>query len=119
MIHVVGSDQGGGYERTNDGAAVKCGIVAIHHRQGRWVERAYSFDKIQRVLGLNGAKLNDIVKMTSYLTSQDFIGPYIGCRNAAFKAADAELPAETLVIINRLAWPDMMMEVDVDAVVQK
>lgn len=78
---------------------------------------AYSFEKIQRVLGRNGAKLDDIVKMTSYLTSPDYIGPYIGCRNAAFKAAGAKLPAETLLIINRLAWPDMMMEVDVDAVV--
>jgi enamine deaminase RidA (YjgF/YER057c/UK114 family) len=77
----------------------------------------YSFEKIQRVLERNGAKLDDIVKMTSYLTSPDYIGPYITCRNAAFKAAGAKLPAETLLIINRLAWPNMMLEVDVDALV--
>src|SRR6202046_19746 len=29
LMHVVGSDQGGGYEWTNDGGAVKRGIVAI------------------------------------------------------------------------------------------
>jgi 2-iminobutanoate/2-iminopropanoate deaminase len=80
---------------------------------------AYTFEKISRVLGKNEAKLKDIVKMTSYLTSPDYIGPYIGCRNAAFKAAGAEFPAETLLIISRLAWPDMLLEVDVDAVVAK
>ena len=79
----------------------------------------YTFEKIQRVLDHNGAKLTDIVKMTSYLTSPDAIGPYIGCRNEAFAAAKAELPAETLLIINRLAWPDMLLEVGVDAVVAK
>jgi len=29
LVHVVGSDQGGGYEWTNDGSSVKRGIVAI------------------------------------------------------------------------------------------
>lgn len=79
----------------------------------------YTFEKIQKVLDQNGAKLGDIVKMTSYLTNSDQIGPYIGCRNEAFKAAGADLPAETLLIVSGLAWPDMMMEVDVDAVVAK
>lgn len=79
----------------------------------------YTFDKIQRVLDRNGATLKDIVKMTSYLTSPDYIGPYIGCRNKGFEAADAQLPAETLLIISGLAWPDMMMEVDVDAVISE
>ena len=76
----------------------------------------YTFEKIVRVLGYNGATLNDISKMTSYLTSAKDIRRYIACRNAAFKAANAKLPAETLLVINRLAWPPMMLEVDVNAI---
>jgi 2-iminobutanoate/2-iminopropanoate deaminase len=79
----------------------------------------YTFEKIVRVLGYNGATLNDITKMTSYLTSAKNIGNYIACRNAAFKAAKAKLPAETLLIISRLAWPPMMLEVDVNAITAK
>ncbi|HUY20527.1 MAG TPA: RidA family protein [Candidatus Binataceae bacterium] len=79
----------------------------------------YTFEKIGRVLGYNGASLKDITKMTSYLTSARNIGAYIACRNKAFKAADAKLPAETLLIINRLAWPPMKLEVDVDAITAK
>jgi len=75
----------------------------------------YSFQKIERVLQRNNATLKDIVKMTSYLTDANNIGPYVGCRNKYFTAAQASLPAETLVIINRLAWPDMLLEVDVNA----
>lgn len=79
----------------------------------------YTFEKIVRVLGYNGASLSDITKMTSYLTSARNIGAYIACRNQAFKAAGAKLPAETLLVISRLAWPPMMLEVDVDALTAK
>lgn len=79
----------------------------------------YTFEKIERVLGYNDASLKDITKMTSYLTSARNIGAYIGCRNKAFHAAGAKLPAETLLIITRLAWPPMMLEVDVNALTAK
>ena len=54
---------------------------------------AYTFEKISRALGKNEAKLKDIVKMTSYLTSSDYIGPYIGCRNA-----HSRLPAHNFLL---------------------
>ncbi len=79
----------------------------------------YTFEKIQRVLSYNNATLKDIVKMTSYLTSAGNIGGYIVCRNQQFQAAGASLPAETLVIVSRLAWPNMLLEVDVDAISAK
>lgn len=79
----------------------------------------YTFEKIQKVLSYNRATLKDIVKMTSYLTSANNIGGYIGCRNQHFKAAGASLPAETLVIISGLAWPNMLLEVDVDAITSR
>jgi hypothetical protein len=39
LVHVVGSDQGGGYEWTNDGSAVKRGIVAIDLNSAGQIER--------------------------------------------------------------------------------
>jgi len=79
----------------------------------------YTFEKIVRVLGHNGATLKDITKMTIYLTSANNLGSYLTCQNKAFRAAGAQLPAETLLIINRLAWPPMLLEVDVNAVAAK
>src|SRR5690606_6126438 len=76
----------------------------------------YIFEKVDRVLKHNAAGPNDIVKMTSYLTSPDHFGAYIQCRNEYFKKSDARLPAETLLIVDRLAWPEMLIEVDIDAV---
>jgi limonene-1,2-epoxide hydrolase len=39
LMHVVGSDQGGGYEWTNDGGSVKRGIVAIDLNSAGQIER--------------------------------------------------------------------------------
>ena len=79
----------------------------------------YAFEKIQRVLGNNGATLKDITNMTTYLTSAKNIRAYVACRNKAFDAAGAKLPAETLLIISRLAWPPMMLEVEITAITAK
>ncbi|MDX3895593.1 RidA family protein [Pusillimonas sp.] len=75
----------------------------------------YTFEKIDRVLKKNQAGPEHIVKMTSYLTSPKYIGDYIKCRNDYFSKSDATLPAETLLIVQGLAWPEMLLEVDVDA----
>jgi hypothetical protein len=39
LMHVVGSDQGGGFEWTNEGSAVKRGIVAIDLNSAGQIER--------------------------------------------------------------------------------
>ena len=39
LMHIVGSDQGGGYEWTNDGGSVKRGIVAIDLNSAGQIER--------------------------------------------------------------------------------
>jgi hypothetical protein len=39
LRHVVGSDQGGGFEWTNDGSSVKRGVVAINLNSAGQVER--------------------------------------------------------------------------------
>lgn len=90
-------------------------IRAVNDAAGQCV---YTFEKIDRVLKHNNAGPQNIVKMTSYLTSPDHFGAYIKCRNDYFQKSGAQLPAETLLIVNRLAWPEMLLEVDVDAVAE-
>jgi hypothetical protein len=39
LVHVVGSDQGGGYEWTNEGSSVKRGIVSIELDNAGQIQR--------------------------------------------------------------------------------
>ena len=74
----------------------------------------YAWDKIKRTLDKQNAALTDIVKVTTYVTdmrSRDDVGK---CRSEVF--GSLPLPAHTLVGVTALAWPGMMVEVDVTAV---
>ncbi len=75
----------------------------------------YSYEKIKTLLAKHGATLGDVVKKVTYVTDirfQQFYGP---CRTAAF--AGQPLPAHTFLNINQLAWPGMLVEIDVTAMV--
>jgi 2-iminobutanoate/2-iminopropanoate deaminase len=75
----------------------------------------YAYDKIKRALEKNGAGLGDIVKIVSYVTDMRFQADYGRCRSEIFGATPP--PAHTLLNIVQLAWPGMMVEVDVTAMV--
>jgi len=75
----------------------------------------YSYDKIKRVLEKNGATLADTVKIVTYVTDIRFQIDAGKCRAEAF--AGLPLPVHTFLNINQLAWPGMLVEVDVTAVV--
>src|SRR5215475_6833280 len=75
----------------------------------------YAFDKIKRALEKNGAGLGDIVKMVTYLTDVRYQPDFGKCRQDTF--GTTPMPAHTLLIINQLAWPGMLVEVDVTAAV--
>ena len=77
----------------------------------------YAFDKIKRVLEKNGATLADTVKIVTYVTDIRFQMDAGKCRAEAF--AGLQLPVHTFLNINQLAWPGMLVEVDVTAVVGK
>jgi 2-iminobutanoate/2-iminopropanoate deaminase len=77
----------------------------------------YAYDKIKRVLEKNGAGMGDIVKMVTYVTDMRFQADYGKCRLEAF--GNAPLPAHTLLNIVQLAWPGMLVEIDVTAMVEK
>ena len=75
----------------------------------------YAFDKIKRALERNGAALGDIVKMVTYITDARYQPDFGRCRQETF--GTIPMPAHTLLTISQLAWPGMLVEVDVTAVV--
>jgi 2-iminobutanoate/2-iminopropanoate deaminase len=87
----------------------------IRHKDDFTAQCKYSYDKIKRALEKNGAGFGDVVKMVSYLTDMRFQAEYGRCRSEAFGATPP--PAHTLLNIVQLAWPGMLVEVDVTAMV--
>ena len=87
----------------------------ILHKGDFTAQCKYAFDKIKRALEKNGATLGDIVKMVTYLTDVRFQPDFGKCRQETFGATP--MPAHTLLIISQLAWPGMLVEVDVTAAV--
>src|SRR5262247_2402787 len=77
----------------------------------------YAYDKIKRLLERHGANLGDIVKMVTYVTDIRYQADYGKCRVEAF--GNLPLPAHTFLNINQLAWPGMIVEIDVTAIVAK
>jgi 2-iminobutanoate/2-iminopropanoate deaminase len=75
----------------------------------------YAYDKIERALEKHGAGFGDVVKVVTYVTEMRHRADYEKCRSEAFGANPP--PAHTLLNITQLAWPGMMIEVDVTAMV--
>jgi enamine deaminase RidA (YjgF/YER057c/UK114 family) len=87
----------------------------IRHQGDFLAQCLYSYDKIKRLLARHGATMNDIVKQVTYVTDIRYIGDLAKCRNATF--GTGPVPTNTLLNISALAFPEMMVEIDVTAVV--
>jgi enamine deaminase RidA (YjgF/YER057c/UK114 family) len=87
----------------------------ILHKGDFTAQCKYSFDKIKRALEKNGAGLGDIVKMVTYMTDVRYQPEFGKCRQEVF--GTTPMPAHTLLTISQLAWPGMMVEIDVTAMV--
>ena len=74
----------------------------------------YAYDKIKRLLAAHGATMNDLVKVVTYVTDIRNLPEAGKCRSEAL--AGAPQPVHTFLNINALAWPGMMVEVDVIAI---
>ena len=85
----------------------------------------YAFMKIKKALATEGATLADVTRMITFVTdmgggTRESAKPYqdyVTCRREAF--ANGPVPAGTIVQITRLAAPDMLIEINVDAVLAK
>jgi 2-iminobutanoate/2-iminopropanoate deaminase len=87
----------------------------IRHKDDFVGQCKYAYDKIKRALEKNGATLADAVKIVTYLTDIRYQPTYATCRREVF--GSIPMPAHTLLNINQLAWPGMMVEIDVTAMV--
>ena len=87
----------------------------ILHKGDFTAQCKYAFEKIKRALEKNGATLGDIVKMVTYMTDVRYQPDFGKCRQETFGATP--MPAHTLLTISQLAWPGMLVEVDVTAAV--
>jgi 2-iminobutanoate/2-iminopropanoate deaminase len=86
----------------------------IRHKGDFLAQCAYAYDKIKRALAANGSSLKDAVKMTVYVTDMRSRLDWAKCSQEAF--AGERVPAQTLLGISSLAFPEMMIEIDVTAV---
>ncbi len=87
----------------------------ILHQGDFLAQCRYAYDKIKKVLAQHGATMHDIVKITAYLTDARARPDYAKCRGEAL--GDAPLPTHTFLNVSQLAWPGMLVEIDVTAVV--
>ena len=75
----------------------------------------YAYRKLKKVLAKNGASMRDVVKQVSYYTDIRFAAEGTVIRAEAY--GDAALPAHTTINCSQLAWPGMLVEIDVIAMV--
>jgi enamine deaminase RidA (YjgF/YER057c/UK114 family) len=78
---------------------------------GKQAEQA--FRNILACLKENGMAKKDLVKFTVFLTDTRHIDAYRAARKKVI--GDATLPASTLLIIDGLASPDMLIEIEAQA----
>lgn len=90
----------------------------IRHKGDFIAQCRYAYDKIQRLLARHGATVTDIVKMVTYVTDIRYIQDYGTCRVEVFGKTGV-FPAHTFLNISQLAWPGMMLEIDVTAAVPR
>ena len=69
-----------------------------------------TFRNILACLRENGMRKNDLVKFNVYLTDSRHIEPYRAARKKFI--GDVTLPTSTLLIIDGLASPDLLIEVE-------
>jgi len=95
------------------------GAAKILYPGDMYAQCKYAWDKIRRTLEKQGAGLENIVSSTTYVTD---MRSYISdggfkCRAEVF--GSVAQPAGTLVGVTSLAWPGMMIEVQVTAALPK
>lgn len=79
-------------------------------------QAVYILQKIEAALGAVGAKLEHVVRTRVYITNMDDWQPIAKAHHEFFQTIR---PANTLVEISRLATPDMLVEIEVDAVISE
>lgn len=74
-----------------------------------------TYRKVKDALAQHGATLADVVKITAYALDRSALPEYSQARLEAF--GDTPLCPHTFLVVSGLAFPEMLIEVDVVAVV--
>ncbi len=80
------------------------------------LQTAFIFEKINKTLQEAGASMNDIIRTRMFVTNMndwEAIGSVHG------KYLHAIRPAATMVEVNQLIHPDLVIEIEVTAIIQK
>jgi len=88
----------------------------ILHQGDVYSQTRLAFEKATRALSKHGATLADAVKITAYLLDTRELPNYHRARSEAFKNLPT-IPVHTLLVINGLAWPGMLVEIDITAAI--
>lgn len=72
------------------------------------------FHNLDKVLKAGGASLDSVIKVTIYLTDMSYFPKIVELRKQHFSVP---YPADTIVEVNALASPEMMIEIEAMALV--
>jgi enamine deaminase RidA (YjgF/YER057c/UK114 family) len=74
-----------------------------------------ALDNLEAVLGQAGMRLADVVRLTIYTTDVDALLPHYGVLTGRLEGAGVR-PAATLLGVTRLAFPELLIEIEATAV---
>lgn len=87
---------------------------AIQHKGDLYGQATYIFRKIEAALQAVGAEMKDVVRTRVYVTQMQQWEQVAKAHQDVFHTIR---PANTLVAVSALATPDMLVEIEVDAVI--
>lgn len=87
----------------------------IHNPGACGAQTRMAYEKIKRILASEGADLRHVVRIVAYLTDMQDKGAYEAEQRHAL--AGAPPPPHSLIGVSELAWPGMVVEVEVTAIV--
>ena len=90
---------------------------AIQFKDNFLEQCRYAYGKVKKMLVAHGATMSDVVRQVVYVVDVRNREDYGKCRTEAFQGAT--LPASTGIYVSALAWPYMLFEVEITAVVAR
>ena len=80
-----------------------------------YAQTKYVLGKIERALGELGAGLRDVIRTRTFVTDMSRFDEFARAHKESFEGID---PAATLVQVSQLVTPDLLVEIEVDAIVE-
>ncbi len=90
------------------------GPDGVVHPGDCYGQATYTLGVIERALAEAGAQMTDVVRVRTFITDIGMIDDFVRAHGEAF--ADIR-PASTLVEVSALIHPDLVIEIEVDAII--